>query len=173
MMIEVSRPPEYARTTFSSMSAPHGEAAHAAAQKKKQNGFLHVHPVLRLVEHDGPRRIDDSIGDFQPAVGGKTMHEHCVRRGQRHQLLVDLIRRETPGALFFLLLLSHARPRVGVNRVHSGNSLVWIMEQVDGGSSFGGNFASIGKQVSIGLIAVWSGNADGRAECRAGKQKRV
>src|SRR5260221_7985207 len=101
MMMEVSRPPEYARTTFSAlldvnldMGAPDGHTAHAAAQQLIEDGFLDVHAVFGLVEDDARLRIDNSIRHFLAAVRGQTVHEERVRRGFCHECFVDLVGRK-------------------------------------------------------------------------------
>jgi len=57
-----------------------------------QDGFLHVHAVLGLIEDDRLPAVEDFRRDFQAAVRRKTVHKHSVRRGERHQLGVHLVR---------------------------------------------------------------------------------
>src|SRR5271166_2199479 len=104
MMMEVSNPPEYARTTFSRMCTPRREAVNTAFQQQNHDGFLNVQAVFRLVKYDRARRVDHRRGHFVPAVRRQTVHEHCMFGGLREQLLVHLERHEDSTALRRLFL---------------------------------------------------------------------
>src|SRR5690349_3121235 len=112
MMIEVSRPPEYARTTFSDNGIPPLPAMRAAAQQHDENSFLDMQPVLRFIEDDRPRRIDDRCRDLIAPMCRKTVHEERVLRGMRHQFAVHLVRSESLLPLCGFRFFPHARPHV-------------------------------------------------------------
>src|SRR5271165_4704874 len=99
MMMEVSRPPEYASTTFSRIGTPRREAVNTAFQQQNKNGFLNVQAVLRLVEDHGTRRIDDRFGDLVAAMRRQAVHEHRVPGGIGEQILVHLVGRENLASL--------------------------------------------------------------------------
>src|ERR1700757_4911630 len=101
MMMEVSSPPEKARTIFSGMRAPSREAAHAAAQQPYEYGFLNVQTVFRLIEDNGVQRVDDLIGHLLAAMRRQTVHESRMRLGQLHERGVHLVRRENRGSFRF------------------------------------------------------------------------
>ena len=35
-----------------------------STEERLQNGFLHIHAIFRLLEHDGLRAIENFAGDF-------------------------------------------------------------------------------------------------------------
>src|SRR5215510_2907913 len=117
MMMEVSRPPEYASTTFSRMVAPCRRGAHAAAQKQQQDRLLDMHPVFRLVEDDRPWRINNPGGHFLAAMGGQAVHKNPTRRRTGEQLLVDLVGRKNPCPPSRFVFLPHAGPHVSIDGV--------------------------------------------------------
>src|ERR1700683_1562569 len=117
MMIEVSRPPEYARTTFfaidnSSMSAGCSRRAQGpacrmlvvdrqglgSAGEQEHQCFLRVHAIFGLVEDYGLRPVEHSVGNFGVAMRWQAVHKDRVCRSPRHQRLVDLVRLEDRGA---------------------------------------------------------------------------
>ena len=59
-----------------------------SSQPKHQQdeGFLGMHPVLRLIEDDFLVRLENFKGDFFPFVSGQVVHRDCVRLCVRHQL---------------------------------------------------------------------------------------
>src|SRR5208283_125730 len=87
------------------------------AERGYHDGLDGVHPVFRLVEHDGGGRLEDLVGDLQcgqaaPFVellpdlglavvqGGQAVHElHRGVPGGGHHLGVHLIREELVDAL--------------------------------------------------------------------------
>src|SRR5689334_20418528 len=128
MMMEVSRPPEYASTTFSGMNSPWFlepgvKTMDAAAEEHQQNGFLHMQAILGLIEDHGPRRVDYVISNFFAAMRRQAMHKQRMRRGSSEQLIVDLISAEYLLALCGFALLSHAGPDIGVNCIRSSDGL--------------------------------------------------
>ena len=66
-----------------------------------QDRFLHVHAIFGLIENHGLRAIENFRSDFIAAMRGKAVHEDSVRRGERHELCVHLIRLENFIAHFF------------------------------------------------------------------------
>src|ERR1700678_2651923 len=111
-MIEVSSPPEDASTMFSGMSAPHWQP-HRAAQQQIKDSLLHVQSVLGLLKNNRAFRIHDLVSDFLATMSRQTMHECRIRTSRCHQFPIDLVRRENLGPEISLVLLPHARPRVG------------------------------------------------------------
>src|SRR5580765_71979 len=108
-MTEVSRPPEYASTTFltgSLMSLPlaAGRSTRAPCEPDHDR-LLHVQPVLGLVEDDRGRPVEYVGGDLVSAMGGQAMHDHRVGIGQRHGRGVHLVAEErlAPARLLRLL----------------------------------------------------------------------
>ncbi len=87
--------------------------------------------VFRLVEHDGARRINHLIGDFQAAVSGEAVEEHGARLGVGHQIGVDLVRRKNGGARLGFAFLPHAGPDIGIDGLRAGNGFFGRAEQVN------------------------------------------
>src|SRR5258708_1082660 len=107
MMMEVSRPPEYASTTFSAIGIPRIRAAHFAAKQYQQNGVCDGEPALGLVEDDGAVGIHDGVRDLQVAVRGQTVHKNSVRRSAGREGFVHLIGRENLVPLLLFGLMAH------------------------------------------------------------------
>ncbi len=110
------RQPQHSRH-FSTLALQHSgtPALRHISEQHRENRLLRVQPVLGLVEHDGPRAVEDTGGDFLAAVRRQAMHEERVRLGARHQRLVDLIAGKRPFPFARFVLLSHRRPDVGVD----------------------------------------------------------
>src|SRR5262249_10735972 len=111
-MTEVSRPPEYARTTFFTSGI-----VERASQQLEDHGLLDVQAVLRLVEHDRARPVEHAVGDLLAAMGGQAVHDQCGRLGEAEQPLAELVATEGLAALLALGLLPHADPHIGVEHV--------------------------------------------------------
>src|SRR3972149_4204633 len=117
-MTEVSSPPEYASTTF--FTEPTDPSfVRSMWNATFENGHLQVKAVLRLVEHGGLRTLHHLVRDLLPAVGGKAVHDDRVPVRDRQQAVVDPESAESPEPPLPLLLLSHARPDVGVENVRA------------------------------------------------------
>ena len=82
--------------------------------------------VLGLVEHRRLRPLEDLLLDLLPAMGGQAVEDDGVRGGERHALAVDDVVLEGLPPDVDLVLLAHAGPDVGVDRVGSGHRLVWV-----------------------------------------------
>src|SRR5277367_5440223 len=100
-MMEVSRPPEYAKTTFFGNGFSLGK-------QRVQDRLLDVQAIFRLIVDDRARRIDDARGDLEAAVGGQAMQEDSIRRGLREERFIDLICREDFFASGGFGFLAHA-----------------------------------------------------------------
>src|SRR5262245_25333213 len=50
----------------------------AGAEQPYQDRLLHVEAVLRLVEDDRARAVEDAVRDLLPAVGGQAVHHEGV-----------------------------------------------------------------------------------------------
>ena len=75
-----------------------------------------MHPVLRLLKHNGAIGFDYIIGDFFAAVGRHVVHHDRVSRRTRHQRCAQLVRLERLEATRQLLLVTHRGPDVRVHR---------------------------------------------------------
>src|SRR5215471_3680502 len=120
MMIEVSSPPEYAKTTFLGLGAvvftiplscwvraparAETETVRSIGLAKQgvQDRLLHVHAVFRLVQHHRLRSVQHLRCNLMAAMRGQAMHERRAAFEQRHQLAIHLVGLEDFAAdLFF------------------------------------------------------------------------
>src|ERR1035438_7748320 len=108
MMMEVSRPPEYASTTLSRIGTPRREAVNAAFQQQNHDGFLNVQAILCLVEDHRTRRIDHRRRYFITTMRRQAVHEQRMFRGIREQLRVHLEGQEYLAPLGSFVFLTHA-----------------------------------------------------------------
>src|SRR5258708_34824057 len=102
MIMEVSSPPEEARTIFSGalgmgMCTPGGEAAHAATQQPYEYSFLNVQTVFRLIKDHGVQRVDDLVGNLLAALRGQAGHEPRMRLGELRGRRVHVAGAENSG----------------------------------------------------------------------------
>src|SRR5438128_2575589 len=111
-MTEVSSPPEYARTMRLGL-----DIVDRASQQRQDDRFLGVEPVLRLVERDRVRAVEHRVGNLLAPVGRQAVHDQHRGLREAHDRLVDLVAAERLLTPHPLRLLSHARPRVGVDHV--------------------------------------------------------
>src|SRR3989338_696133 len=88
-MTEVSRPPEYARTTRFGL-----DVIGRASEEMQDHGLLGVEPVLRLIEHDALRAVEDAVGDLLAPMGRQAVHHERRGLGEAEQRLVDLVAAE-------------------------------------------------------------------------------
>ena len=84
--------------------------------------------VLRLIEHNGLRPIDDVSRHFRAAVRGQAMHEDGVFCGSFHDRRVDLIGLQQVHA-FCRFLLTHRDPDVGDDAIGSLGGLARIFKE--------------------------------------------
>src|ERR1017187_9343469 len=124
MMMEVSSPPEYAKTTFLGNGFSLGE-------QRVQDRLLDVQAICRLIVNNGARGINDAFGDLKTAVGGQAVQEDSVRRGLREKRFVHLICRESFLARSRFSFLAHARPDVGVDGLGSGDGVLGRAQDFD------------------------------------------
>src|SRR5436309_6357940 len=111
MMIDVSKPPEYASTAFFTCCFM------MILQKRNQYCLFRRQPVGSLPKDEGIVRFDDGIGDLQTAMRRQTMHKQTRLAGFRHEPFVDLIRPEHADSLLQFVLLTHAGPNIRVDPV--------------------------------------------------------
>src|SRR5262245_3141894 len=111
-MTEVSRPPEYARTTRLTSGIVGG-----ASEQVEDHRLLGVQTVFRLIEHDRLGAIEHLVGDLLAAVRGQTVHDDGARLGEADDRVVELVTAERLLPLHLLCLLAHRRPHVGVEHV--------------------------------------------------------
>ena len=64
---------------------------------------------------------------------GHIVHEDRVRLGVHHQIRVNLVVGEIPGALLRLGFVAHARPNVGVDDVCVPHRVLWQLNPPDPG----------------------------------------
>src|SRR4029453_4143601 len=108
-MTDVSRPPEYARTTRLGSGVIEG-----ASQEPEHDGLLGVEPVSRLLQHDALLAVEHRVGDLLAAMGRQAMHHERRRLGEADQRLADLVAAESLEPLLVLRLLPPPRPHPGV-----------------------------------------------------------
>ena len=65
------------------------------------------------------------------AMRGQAVHEDRMRRRARHQRVVHLVGRKISAALGRFVLLTHAGPGIGVDRIHAGHRCLRIGETFD------------------------------------------
>src|SRR5688572_26279535 len=92
-MTDVSRPPEYASTTFFTVGFA-SLIAERASEQIEDDRFLRVQPVLGLVEHDRLRAVHDAVGDLLAPVRGQAVHHQRGGLGEADHGLVDLVAAE-------------------------------------------------------------------------------
>src|SRR5581483_4035747 len=176
MMMEVSRPPEYASTTFSGMNSPWFlepgvKTMDAAAEEHQQNGFLNMQAILGLIEDHGPRRVDYVISNFFAAMRRQTMHEQRVRCCRGEQLLVDLISTENLLALRGFALLSHAGPHIRVNCIRSSDGLLDVGKDLNSRAGSRGDRLRLLNDFQIWAVAFRRGYTNRAAEACRGEQQ--
>src|SRR5215472_14914969 len=167
MMMEVSSPPEYARTTFL------GNGFSLSEQQRVQKGVLHVQAVLRLVINDGARRIDYVLGDFQAAVRRQAVKKDTIRRCLSEKLLIHLISGECNFPLDSFAFLAHAGPNIRVNSLRSRNGLLGRVENFDFAAGFTSDTLRFGNNASIRLVPFGRGDADVCSGTRTNVQERM
>src|SRR3954466_1716221 len=85
MMMEVSNPPEYAKTTFFTMSASSSSGLVLLAHEQRHQSLLDVEPVLGLVKDGFLEPVHGFLGDLLPPVGGQAVQHEGVFFGGLHQ----------------------------------------------------------------------------------------
>src|SRR4026209_1592953 len=101
MMIEVSKPPEYASTAFFTCCFI------VILQDRNQNSFLGGQAVGGLMKRPRIVGIEAGVRHFKSAMRGQTMHKVSFPAGLCHQLVVDLIGTKDTAALFCFFFLTH------------------------------------------------------------------
>ena len=126
--------------------------------------LLHVQSVLRLVEDDRLRTVDDLGGDLLAAMRGQAVHDDGVGPRQAENVGVDLIGAEVALALRLLALLAHARPHVRVDHVGVARRRGRVGRDFDG-DALG---ARLAHDVRVGLVARRAGEREAEPEARRG-----
>ena len=108
--------------------------------------------TFRLIEDDRSFRVHYCVGDLFSTMGGQAVHEDGVRSRSRHEFLVHLVRRENSGALPSFVLLAHAGPRVGVNRVDAFNRRMRIGKYIDDRAGLFRYLLGIGDDFCVGTV---------------------
>ena len=129
-----------------------------------------MHAVFRLVKDDRTDGVDYSIRDLFIAMGRQAMHEHGVRRGYRDELIIHLVGRENSCPLIRLVLVAHARPCVGVNRIHSPDRFARISHQLDDRARLFCDFARVGENLRVGAVSLRRSQAYFRSQQRSREQ---
>src|SRR4029077_8265479 len=166
MMMEVSRPPEYASTTFFGNSV-------SLVEQREQNRFLHVQAIFRLVEDDGALGIHHPVGDFRAAVRRQAVHEDGVRRGLREERVIHLISREGRLARRGFFLLPHAGPDVGVNRLCARDGFFGRAQDFDFAARLARHASRFGDNGCVRLESGGRSDSNMSSQARADGQQRV
>src|SRR5713226_7639226 len=145
----------------------------ASLEQSMQDGFLHVHAVFGLIEDDRLRTVEDFRSDFQAAVRRKAVHEYGVRRGERHQFGVHLIRLEHGVAHLPLGFKTHAGPGIGVDAHRAADGFARVGQQFDFGFRFAGDALAIGDNFRQGRVLRGRGDAQMNAEASGKINQRV
>src|SRR5258706_15172244 len=104
-MTEVSRPPEYASTTFLT-----DLVTLLSTQQGQDDGLLRVQAILRLVEDQATRPVEHRVGDLLASVRGQEVHHDRLTTGAVEQPGGDLIALEGRQAPLAAALLTRADP---------------------------------------------------------------
>ena len=108
--------------------------------------------ILCLVENHRIRSVHDLIGDFLATMGGQAMHEERVICRQVHELGIDLEALELSEALVVFVFIAHRCPRISDNNISTGNSLTWIIEELDRGAGHRRDLLALGNDDGIGRV---------------------
>ena len=90
-----------------------------------------MQPVLGLVPDRRARPVEHVGGDLLAGVRGQAVEDDRVGVGVREELLVQGVRREVFEALRALVLLAHARPRVGHEHLRPGRRLAGVAHDLE------------------------------------------
>src|ERR1700691_3487188 len=131
-MMEVSSPPEYAKTTLLGNGFSLGK-------QRVQDRLLNMQAIFCLIVDDRARRIDDAFADLETPVGGQAVQEDGIWRSLREERFVDLISGEGLFASGGLGFLAHARPDVGVNGLRARDGFLGLAEGFDFSAGFAGD----------------------------------
>ena len=107
------------------------------------------------------------------AVRRQAVHEDGVRRRASHERFVYLVGRENLVPLLLFVLVTHAGPGVGVDRVSAIYRLFGVVEDLDNRAGLLGEIAGIGHDLRVAFIACRRGDANLRAESGCGQQQRM
>src|SRR5579859_1906376 len=136
------------------------------SEQSVQDGFLHIHAVLRLIEYDRLRAVENFGSDFEAAVRRKTVHKGGVGSGKSHQFGIDLVGREDGFADIFLGFETHAGPGIRVDGLGTGHGFAGIRQELNLGPGFPGDALGVCQDYGQRLIIRGSGDAQMNAEAR-------
>ena len=102
-----------------------------SSSELSQNRFLHVQPVLGLVENGLRVRFESFLVDLLTAMRRQTMHHQRIRLGQFHQRLVDPVRSKLGFATRFIAFFAHRNPDVRVKHVGAARCLLQVFRAND------------------------------------------
>ncbi len=131
---------------------------------------LKMEPVGRLGDDLAARAVEHVGGHFFAAMGGKAVEEDRVGLGLRQQVVIDLIGGEDAAPRFGLVLLSHARPDVGIDDVGAFDRLVGIVFDHQGNGGKPGREPRL--EVGRKLVARRRGQHELDAEKGRGRRQR-
>src|SRR6185503_4583965 len=120
-MTDVSRPPEYASTTFFTSGI-----VERASQQIEDHRLLRVQAVLRLIQDDRARPVQHAVRDLLAAVRRQAVHDQRRGLGEAEQPIAQLVAAEGLAALLALGLLPHAHPHVGIEHVRAGRGVLGV-----------------------------------------------
>src|SRR5258705_1781531 len=163
-MTEVSRPPEYASTTFLT-----DLVTLLSTQQGQDDGLLRVQAILGLVEDQAARPVEHRVGDLLASVRGQAVHHDRLTAGEVEQPVVDLVALEGLQAPLAVALLAHADRAVGVDHVGLLDRFARL-----GGHLHAAAHGTTGLQhLRVRLVPGRARHHRGRAEHRAQQQERV
>src|SRR5690554_354153 len=120
MMIEVSRPPEYASATFFTFIFVSSNACDfpkllsiykdAALKERRKNCLLGVESVFCLIEDPALMAFDDLVCNLFASMGREAVQEDCLGVCKFHQLFVYLVTCKGFSSFFHLFFLTHGGP---------------------------------------------------------------
>src|SRR4029450_11771118 len=102
-MTDVSRPPEYARTTRLGSGV-----IERASQELQHDGLLRVQAILGLLQEGAALAVEHGVGDLLAAMGRQAVHHERGRLGEAEERIIDLVAAEGLEPLLALGLLPHA-----------------------------------------------------------------
>src|ERR1039458_2478197 len=165
-MMEVSSPPEYAKTTFLANGFSLGEQG-------VQNRFLDVQAIFRLIINNGSWRVDDTFADFQAAVCRQAVQEYGIGCGLCEERLIHLKSSEGSLARSGFIFLSHAGPDVCVDGLRSCDSLFRRAQDFNFAARLACDTLRFGDDGGIRLVAGGRRDSNVGSATRARRHQRV
>src|SRR5438477_7095798 len=112
-------------------AAPLFASSRFPSRELGQDRFLHVQPVLRLIENGLRMHFESFLLDFLTPMRRQAMHHQCVGLGQFHERLVDPVRPQLGFATCFIALFAHRDPDIRVKHIGAARRLLQIFRAND------------------------------------------